>query len=201
MPSLNKVFLMGNLTRDPELRYTPGGSAVCELGLAVNRRFTQANGEVKDETTFVDIVVWGKQAETAQRFLQKGAGAFVEGRLVYETWTEKDTQKKRSRIRVVAERLQFLGRRDDSQGAGEPAGFEEGSQEHPQQAAPPPYRPPQKPQGAPQQGHAPYGGQPQQPRQGYQQRPQQAPRQDAPPAMPKEEPFEVVEGVDDDIPF
>ena len=197
MPSLNKVFLMGNLTRDPELRYTPGGSAVCELGLAVNRRFTQGNGEVKDETTFVDIVVWGKQAETAQRYLQKGAGTFVEGRLVYETWTEKDTQKKRSRIRVVAERLQFLGRREDVQGSG-PEGMpsEEGSQEpasqHYQQ---PPQRAP-RPQGAAPQGHAPFAGQP--PRQGYQ---QQRPSQPPPPAMPKEEPFEVVEGVDDDIPF
>ncbi len=198
MPSLNRVLLMGNLTRDPELRYTPGGSAVCELGLAVNRRFTQGNGEVKDETTFVDIVVWGKQAETAQRYLQKGAGVFVEGRLVYETWTEKDTQKKRSRIRVVAERLQFLGRRDDAHGAGEAAQFDEGSQEPSSHGQPPP-RPPQRPQGAQQQGHAPYGGQPRQ--QGYQQRPSQAPRQDAPPSMPKEEPFEVVEGVDDDIPF
>lgn len=195
MPSLNKVFLMGNLTRDPELRYTPGGSAVCELGLAVNRRFTQGNGEVKDETTFVDIVVWGKQAETAQRYLQKGAGVFIEGRLNYETWTEKDTQKKRSRIRVVAERMQFLGRRDDSQGAGAAAQFDgEGSQEQPHQQPQQHRQPPQRPQ-----GNAPYAGGQQ--RQGYQQRPQQAPAQNAPPAMPKEEPFEVVEGVDDDIPF
>lgn len=192
MPSLNRVFLMGNLTRDPELRYTPGGSAVCEMGLAVNRRFTQANGEAKDETTFVDIVVWGKQAETAQRFLQKGAGVFIEGRLVYETWTEKETQKKRSRLRVVAERLQFVGRRDDSQGSGEASYEEDGSQERRSQ---PSQRPPQRSaQGAPQGG---YGGG-QRP-QGYQQKPPQ--RQDAPPAMPKEDSFEVVEGVDDDIPF
>jgi single-strand DNA-binding protein len=198
MPSLNKVFLMGNLTRDPELRYTPGGSAVCEMGLAINRRFAQANGEVKDETTFVDVVVWGKQAESAQRFLQKGAGAFVEGRLQYDTWVEKDTQKKRSRIRIVAERLQFLGRREDGSQGAAPQGAAapgEGSQE-PSYGQAPAQRPPQQ-RPAP-QSRAPY--QPQS--QGFQQRPapQGAP-QGAPPAMPKEEPFEVVEGVDDDIPF
>ena len=121
--SLNKVLLMGNLTREPELRYTPGtNSAVCEFGIAINRRFIQ-NGQEKDETCFLDIVVWGKQAESCSRFLQKGASVFIEGRLVYDTWTEKDTQKKRSRIRVTAERVQFLsqqqsGRRDDCMDAG-----------------------------------------------------------------------------------
>jgi len=207
MPSLNKVFLMGNLTRDPELRYTPGGSAVCEMGIAVNRRYTLANGEAKDEVNFIDIVVWGKQGESAQRFLQKGAGVFVEGRLMYESWTEKDTQKKRSRIRVVAERLQFLGRREEApQGAAAAGAYnEEGSQEPGHQYAPPPQAP--RPAAAP---RAPY-----QPRQGYQQRaPQGAPQQPGAPAPAaghapsaqnppgvKDDPFEVVEGVDDDIPF
>jgi len=193
MPSLNKVFLMGNLTRDPELRYTPGGSAVCEFGLAVNRRYTLSNGEAKDETTFVDIVVWGKQGETAQRYLQKGGGVFLEGRLLFEQWTEKDTQKKRSRIRVVAERVQFLGRREEGAPEGAPAsGADEEAGQEPQQ----------------QRGYQQRGGYQQRqaaPQQGYQkppqQRPQQRPPQDAPPAMPKEDPFEVVEGVDDDIPF
>jgi len=106
--SLNKVFLMGNLTRNPELRTVPGTNAsVCEFGLAINRRFIQ-NGQEKDETCFLDIVVWGKQAESCSRFLQKGSSAFIEGRLTYETWTERDSQKKRSRIRVTAERVQFL---------------------------------------------------------------------------------------------
>ncbi len=116
MPSLNKVFLMGNLTRDPELRYIPGSnSAVCEFGIAINRRFVQAGGQEKDETCFLEIVVWGKQAETSARFLQKGASVFIEGRLVYEQWTERDSQKKRSRIRVNADRIQFLNaRRDDA---------------------------------------------------------------------------------------
>ena len=118
MASLNKVLLIGNLTRDPELRYLTGGnSAVCEFGIAVNRRFMQASGQEKDETCFLEIVVWGKQAETCSRFLQKGSTVFIEGRLVYDQWTEKDTQKKRSRVRVTAERVQFLsGRRDDQGG-------------------------------------------------------------------------------------
>lgn len=120
--SLNKVFLMGNLTREPELRYTPGSNfAVCEFGLAINRHYTQ-NGQEKDETCFLDIVVWGKQAESCSRFLQKGSSVFIEGRLSFEQWVEKDTQRKRSRIRVTAERVQFLstGRRDDPFGSGEP---------------------------------------------------------------------------------
>ena len=98
MASLNKVLLIGNLTRDPELRYLTGGnSAVCEFGIAINRRFMQASGQEKDETCFLEIVVWGKQAETCSRFLQKVSTVFIEGRLVYDQWTEKDTQKKRSR--------------------------------------------------------------------------------------------------------
>ena len=119
MASLNKVLLIGNLTRDPDLRYLTGGnSAVCEFGIAINRRFMQASGQEKDETCFLEIVVWGKQAETCSRFLQKGSTVFIEGRLVYDQWTEKDTQKKRSRVRVTAERVQFLsGRRDDQGGA------------------------------------------------------------------------------------
>ena len=137
MASLNKVLLIGNLTRDPELRYLTGGnSAVCEFGIAINRRFMQASGQEKDETCFLEIVVWGKQAETCSRFLQKGSTVFIEGRLVYDQWTEKDTQKKRSRVRVTAERVQFLsGRRDDQGGVpGEMPPEDDGYQ--PQQRAP-----------------------------------------------------------------
>ena len=132
MASLNKVLLIGNLTRDPELRYLTGGnSAVCEFGIAINRRFMQASGQEKDETCFLEIVVWGKQAETCSRFLQKGSTVFIEGRLVYDQWTEKDTQKKRSRVRVTAERVQFLsGRRDDQGGApGEMPSEDDGFQQ------------------------------------------------------------------------
>ena len=136
MASLNKVLLIGNLTRDPELRYLTGGnSAVCEFGIAVNRRFMQASGQEKDETCFLEIVVWGKQAETCSRFLQKGSTVFIEGRLVYDQWTEKDTQKKRSRVRVTAERVQFLsGRREDGAPMGEMPPEDDGYQ--PQQRAP-----------------------------------------------------------------
>ena len=123
MASLNKVLLMGNLTRNPEIRYTPGGSAVCEFGMAMNRRFMQANGQEKDETCFVDITVWGKQAESSSRFLQKGSSVFVEGRLVYDQWTEKETGNKRSRLRIYAERVQFLDRRDQT---GQPGGEGDG---------------------------------------------------------------------------
>ncbi|MDD5596980.1 MAG: single-stranded DNA-binding protein [Victivallaceae bacterium] len=114
MASLNKVFLLGNLTRAPELRYTPGGMAVCEFGLAVNRRY-MSNNQEKEETCFVNIVVWGKQGESCQRYLEKGSSAIVEGRLQLDQWDDRETGKKRSMLRVVAERVQFVGasRRDD----------------------------------------------------------------------------------------
>ena len=108
MASLNKVLLMGNLTKDPELRYTPGGSAVTDFGLAINRTFT-SNGERKEETCFVDINVWGKQAESVSKYLQKGSPAFIEGRLQLDQWEDKESGKPRSRLRVVAERVQFIG--------------------------------------------------------------------------------------------
>ena len=194
--SLNKVLLMGNLTREPELRYTPGtNSAVCEFGIAINRRFIQ-NGQEKDETCFLDIVVWGKQAESCSRFLQKGASVFIEGRLVYDTWTEKDTQKKRSRIRVTAERVQFLsqqqsGRRDDGMDAGMVEEDPTASYDAPR---PQSYSRPQ-PQGQPRYQRQQYDAPQQQSR--YQQpRPAQAPMPQPPP-MPEGDPLEDV----DDIPF
>ena len=197
MASLNKVFLMGNLTRDPELRYIPGtNSAVCEFGIAVNRRFVQAGGQEKDETCFVEIVVWGKQAESCSRYLQKGASVLIEGRLVYDQWVERDTQKKRSRLRVTAERVQFTGSRRDDGGA--PA--QEGPEEDPTRqgySSPRPAAP--RAQGQPytrQSYDAP--SRPQQ--QVYRSRPQQqeaAPSAPAENAMPEGDPFENV----DDIPF
>ncbi|MEK6545348.1 MAG: single-stranded DNA-binding protein [Nitrospinota bacterium] len=108
MASLNKVFLMGNLTRDPELRYTPSGSAVASFGLAVNRKYKQGE-EIKDETCFIDITVWGKQAENCAEYLSKGRGILVEGRLSYRTWETEEGQK-RSKIEVVANNVQFLPR-------------------------------------------------------------------------------------------
>ncbi|MCP3968072.1 MAG: single-stranded DNA-binding protein [Lentisphaerae bacterium] len=114
MASLNKVFLIGNLTREPELRYTPGGAAVCEFGMAINRKFT-SNNQDKEETCFVEIVVWGKQAESCQRYLDKGAMAMVEGRLQLDQWEDRESGSKRSRMRVVAERVQFLNTRGSQQ--------------------------------------------------------------------------------------
>jgi single-strand DNA-binding protein len=108
MASLNKVFLIGNLTRDPELRYTPSGTAVSNLRLAVNRRFKDRNGELKEETCFITVTVWDKQAEVCNQYLQKGRPLFVEGRLQSRSWEGQDGQK-RSVVEVRAERVQFLG--------------------------------------------------------------------------------------------
>lgn len=108
MANLNKVMLIGNLTRDPELRHTPKGSAVTDLGVAVNRKVQDGNGSWKDETTFVDVTVWGSSAENAHKYLSKGRGVFIEGRLQMDTWDDKATGQKRSKLKVVADNLQFL---------------------------------------------------------------------------------------------
>jgi single-strand DNA-binding protein len=107
MATLNKVLLIGNLTRDPEVRYTPAGMAVSDLRMAVSRKFKTANGEEREETCFVSVTVWGRQAETCGEYLRKGSSAFIEGRLKFDEW-EKDGQKL-NRLTVVAERVQFLG--------------------------------------------------------------------------------------------
>ncbi len=107
MASLNKVFLIGNLTRDPELRYAPSGTAVATLGLATNREYTTQTGEKKQETCFLRVVVWGKQAEACNQYLTKGRLVFVEGRLQYRSWDSADGQKK-SALDVRADRVQFL---------------------------------------------------------------------------------------------
>ena len=109
MANFNRVFLMGNLTRDPELRYTPSGTAVTNLRLAVNRRFRTQTGEVKEETAFITVVAWGKQAETCTQFLSKGRPIFVEGRLQMRSWEGADGQK-RNVLEVRASRVQFLGK-------------------------------------------------------------------------------------------
>lgn len=190
---------MGNLTRNPEMRYTPAGSAVCEFGIAVNRRFVQANGAEKEEVCFIDIVVWGKQAESTSRYLQKGSSVFIEGRLVYDQWEEKETQKKRSRLRVNAERVQFLDRRDDRNGPGAP--MPEFPDAAPQQVGG--YQ--QYRNNGPRQGGQEYGARPQyrqQQPQGNPQGSQQAPRpsyDEAPPADDVQ--YMPVDGVEDDIPF
>jgi single-strand DNA-binding protein len=109
MANLNKVFLIGNLTRGPELRYTPAGVAVANLGLAVNRRFRDKTGELKEDVCFLTVTVWDKQAEACCQYLQKGSPVFVEGVLQSRSWETTDGQK-RSTIDVRAERVQFLGK-------------------------------------------------------------------------------------------
>ena len=117
MANLNKVLLLGNVTRDPEIRYTPKGSAVCDLGVAVNRAYTTDSGEKREEVTFVDVTLWGRTAEVASEYLKKGRPVFVEGRLQMDTWDDKQTGQKRTRLRVVAENMQLLGGRPQGGGA------------------------------------------------------------------------------------
>ena len=124
MPNLNRVFLLGRTTRDPEVRYTPKGMPVAELGLAVNRIWTE-DGEKHEDTTFVDVTLWGRQAEVAGQYLCKGSPVFIEGRLQLDSWEDRQTGQKRSKLKVVCERLQLLSGR-------------------PQGSTPPPSRSPQK---------------------------------------------------------
>ena len=109
MASFNKVILMGNLTRDPELRYTPKGTAVAKLGLAVNRSWRNAEGQQQDETTFVDVDAFGKQAETLGQYMQKGRPILVEGRLKLDQWEDKNTGQNRSKLGVILEKFSFVG--------------------------------------------------------------------------------------------
>jgi len=129
MANLNRVFLAGNLTRDPEVRYIPSGKAVADLNLAINRKYKTATGENKEETCFVNVVVWGRQAETSGEYLKKGSSVLIEGSLRYDQW--ESNGEKRSRLRVNADRIQFLDRAKRSAGADS---AEAGHQEE----APPP---------------------------------------------------------------
>ena len=145
MPSLNKVMLMGNLTRDPELRVTPKGTPICQFSLAINRKFKLESGESREEVIFVDIEAWGKQGETIAKFVTKGRPLFVEGRLKLDQWEDKNTKEKKSKMRVVLEQFEFLG---DSRGGGgggggsgggAPSGeYDQTSSPSPERHAPPP---------------------------------------------------------------
>ena len=120
MPNLNKVMLMGNLTRDPELKYTQSGSAICDIGLAVNRRWKGKDGKATDETTFISVTFWGKPGETIAQHVKKGQPLYVEGRLTLNTWDDKATGAKRSKLFVTGEAFQFLSAKQDAAGdAGE----------------------------------------------------------------------------------
>ena len=136
MASYNKVMLLGNLTRDPEVKYTPKGSAVADIGLAVNRTYTTDGGEKREETTFVDVTMWGRQAEIAGEYLKKGRPLFVEGRLQLDTWDDKQTGQKRSKLRVVCENVHMLGSRDGGGEGGGGGGRPSGGSSRPAKSAP-----------------------------------------------------------------
>ncbi|MCP5522040.1 MAG: single-stranded DNA-binding protein [Verrucomicrobiales bacterium] len=148
MASFNKVILAGNLTRDPELRYTPKGLAIAKLGLALNRRWRTESGEQRDETTFVDVDAFGRQAEVIGQYLRKGRPILIEGRLRLDEWEDKNTGQKRSRLGVVLESFSFLdsgGGRGDS-GSGPAAGAPPARGSTP---AAPASRPPMEEEGPP----------------------------------------------------
>ena len=131
MSNYNKVLLMGRLTRDPELRYTPQGTPVSEIGLAINREYMAGN-ERRKESTFVDVTFWGRQAEVVCQYLKKGGPIFVEGRLSFDSWEAQDGQR-RSKLRVVATNFQFIGARSEGEaapveGPDESAGNSEGNE-------------------------------------------------------------------------
>lgn len=109
MANLNKVMLIGNLTRDPELRVTPKGTAICTFSIAVNRKFKDDSGGEREEVTYIDIEAWGKSGENISKYCTKGRPIFVEGRLRLDQWEDKNTKEKRSRMKVVLENFQFLG--------------------------------------------------------------------------------------------
>jgi single-strand DNA-binding protein len=142
MASFNKVLLLGNLTRDPEVRYTPKGSAVADLGIAVNRQYTLDSGEKREEVTFVDVTFWGRTAEVAGEYLKKGRQVFIEGRLQLDTWDDKQSGQKRSKLKVIGEMMQMLGSRPG--GGGD---FEEGAgaSRSSRSSAPPAKAPPAEP--------------------------------------------------------
>jgi len=151
MASFNKVILVGNLTRDPEVRYTPKGSAVCDLGLAVNRQYSLENGEKREEVTFVDVVLWARLAEIAGEYLKKGRPVLIEGRLQLDSWDDKQSGQKRSKLRVVGETMQLLGSRQggggDDEGTGGGGGTSGGGRSYApgRSSAPPPKAPPSGP--------------------------------------------------------
>jgi single-strand DNA-binding protein len=145
MPSFNKVILLGNLTRDPQLRYLPSQTAVVDFGLACNRKWKGQNGEDREEVLFVDVSAFGRQAEVINEYCRKGRPLFVEGRLKLDSWEDKQGGGKRSKLSVVVENFQLLGGRDGAPGGGGPPSDDMG------QSAPPQRGPSRAPQQRPQQ--------------------------------------------------
>lgn len=133
MANLNKVMIIGNVTRDPEIKYTPQGKAVVDIGIAVNRTFTPEGGERREETTYIDVTLWGRTAETAAEYCKKGRSVYVEGRLQLDSWEDKASGQKRSKLRVVGENYQLLDRRPG--GASGSAGSGGGDEEYSERPA------------------------------------------------------------------
>ncbi|MBR5077231.1 MAG: single-stranded DNA-binding protein [Victivallales bacterium] len=221
--SLNKVFMMGNLTRDPELRQA-GGQQICGFGIALNRTYQTARGETREDVCYVDVEAWGRTADIVSQYARKGSPLFVEGRLRYDQWDDRETGKKRSRLTVTAENVQLLGGPRDNNGMPPQGGYAEdmpGGQrpyyQQPPQGGQPYYGQapaPQQPYGRgpanggyyqqPPQGAAPAYSQPapppaySQPPQGEPPAAQQPPQQGAAPAMPA---FQPPAEDDADTPF
>ncbi len=219
MANLNKVFLIGNLTRDPELRQLPSGTAVCSFAMAINRTMTLASGEQREEVCYVDLTAMGRQAEVIHQYIRKGSPLFVEGRLHFEQWDDRETGKKRSRLSVRVERSQFLGSAQSSQqqgyGAAPAYGQAGGGQggygaaRPASPAAPPSFAPPPSFTPPPAYGTPPpaYGNPP--PAYGGQQKPAPMPAfqplpetpAQAAPSNPAPESPDSAEELVDDIPF
>ena len=221
--SLNKVFMMGNLTRDPDLRQA-GGQQICSFGIALNRTYQTARGETREDVCYVDVEAWGRTADIVSQYARKGSPLFVEGRLRYDTWDDRETGKKRNRLTVTAENVQLLGGPRDNNGMAPQGGYAEdmpGGQrpyyQQPPQGGQPYYGQapaPQQPYGRgpanggyyqqPPQGAAPAYSQPapppaySQPPQGEPPAAQQPPQQGAAPAMPA---FQPPAEDDADTPF
>ncbi len=150
MSNFNKVILMGNLTRDPQLRYLANQTAVADFGVACNRRWKGPNGEDKEEVTFVDVTAWGKQAEVINQYFQKGKPIFIEGRLKFDSWDDKQGGGKRSKLSVVIENFQFVGGRDGQPGGGGGGGGGGGNADYAGDNQTRPPRPQQQSRPAPQ---------------------------------------------------
>jgi len=156
MASFNKVILLGNLTRDPQLKYLPSQTAVAEFGIACNRKFKSAAGEDREEVTFVDITAFGKQAELINQYFTKGKPIFIEGRLKFDSWEDKQGGGKRSKLTVVLEGFQFIGGRDGGGGGGgRSQGYEGGADEGGPSA--PPQRGPSRQVPSQPQAQPPFG--------------------------------------------
>ena len=149
MASFNRVMLMGNLTRDPEIKYTPKGTAIADIGLAVNRVYTTEGGEKREEVTFIDVTLWGRVAEIVGEYCKKGRPLFVEGRLQLDQWDDKQTGQKRSKLKVVGENIQLLGSREGAAGGGSGESGEPRGEGRPQN------RPPNRSSAPPPQKRAP----------------------------------------------